>query len=263
MNTAKYVDEQIPLLKSSGIPLSEAVWQLALMCVGWPYVFGAWGAYCTPEERRKRYSDSHPTIKSACQVLRDNDPKPSCAGCKWYPENQRVRCYDCRGFTDWCLKQFGIDLAGEGCTSQWNNEKNWQAKGYVKDGIQADTLVCLFYEKKDEPKKMAHTGFGYNGETVECSSGVQHKTAIDKKWTRWAVPAGITDQPEPVPVPEGYAIVTGKKVALRQEASMKATVITRINTGEKVKLEPEPDEWDYVSYKGKKGWMMKKYLDEG
>ena len=37
----------------------------------------------------------------------------------------------------------------------------------------------------------------------------------------------------------------------------------RIDTGETVKLEPEPDEWDYVSYKGKKGWMMKKFLKEG
>ena len=35
MNNAEYVDQQIQKLKNSGIPLSEAAWQAALLCVGW------------------------------------------------------------------------------------------------------------------------------------------------------------------------------------------------------------------------------------
>ena len=31
-----------------------------------------------------------------------------------------------------------------------------------------------------------------------------------------------------------------------------------------VKIEnPPPSQWEYVSYNGKTGWMMKKFLDEG
>ena len=64
-------------------------------------------------------------------------------------------------------------------------------------------------------------------------------------------------------MPEGYAIVTGKRVALRKDPSKSSAIIMRIDTGEKVKLEdPPPLEWDYVSYNGKTGWMMKEFLRE-
>ena len=64
-------------------------------------------------------------------------------------------------------------------------------------------------------------------------------------------------------MPKGYAVVTGKKVALREDPSLRATVILRVNTGETVKLEEPPKDWDYVSYNGKKGWMMREFLKEG
>ena len=70
MNTAKKVDELIEQLKSSGIPLAEAVWKTALACVGWPYIFGDRGQYCTPAHRRAAYASKgaeHPTIKSKCK----------------------------------------------------------------------------------------------------------------------------------------------------------------------------------------------------
>lgn len=185
MNSANQVDELVTLLKQQGIPLSDAVWQTALACVGWPYVFGSWGEYCTPANRKRRSRDDHPTIVSKCQVL--NGKKDSCNGCKWFPGGAQVRMFDCRGFTDWCLKQFGMDLQGEGATSQWNTASNWKAKGTI-DTIPDDILVCLFVKKGS---KMEHTGFGYKGQTCECSSGVQHFTKRDKKWTHWAVPMGI------------------------------------------------------------------------
>jgi len=195
MNTANQVDQLVQQLKNDGIPLSDAVWQTALACVGWPYVYAAWGEYCTPANRKRRAREDHPTIVSKCQVL--NGSKANCNGCKWLPDGQNVRCYDCRGFTDWCLKQFGIDLKGEGATSQWNSD-NWAAKGTI-DTIPDDILVCLFYPKKDNPKVMEHTGLGYKGETCECSSGVQHFTKRNKKWTHWAIPKGIDGD---IPVPE-------------------------------------------------------------
>lgn len=271
MNTARQVDEQIQVMKAAGWSNQAIVWNTAKLCVGWAYVYGAWGAYCTTSERKKRYKPDHPTIYSACQVLRDKDKKSSCDGCKWFPGSERTRCYDCRGFTDWCLLQVGIDLIGEGATSQWNNNQNWSAKGAIKDGIPADTLVCLFYHKKGSTTVMAHTGFGLNGETVECSNGVEYHEKMADKWTHWAVPRGIDPSPvpptptppEPTPTPEGYAIVTGKNLALREGPSTNCKVIARAPTGTKVKLTEPPSDWEHVTYNGKQGYMMSKYLQKG
>ena len=201
MNSAEYVSTQIEKLKSSGMVLSEVAWQTALLCVGWAYVFGARGEYCTPANRRSRYSDEHPTIKTACKNY-NGSGSSGCAGCKWYPGSKYTRFFDCRGFTYWVLKQvYGWELMGAGATSQWDRAANWKAKGTIET-IPKDTIVCLFVKKGN---KMEHTGFGLNDETVECSSGVQHFTKRKSKWTHWAVPAcveGMIPEPTPGPTPD-------------------------------------------------------------
>lgn len=188
MYTLKTVDEFIASVKLSGIPLTDAAWDLALKCVGWPYIFGDRGQECTPSHRRAAFAsrgDVHPTIRSKCKNFEGTG---SCNGCSFYPGG-RTRAFDCRGFTYWVLlKIFGWELKGAGATSQWNNADNWKAKGTVADGVPDDTLVCLFVQKG---KTMEHTGFGYHGETCECSNGVQHFKTRNKKWTHWAVPACI------------------------------------------------------------------------
>ena len=163
MNSASYVDNLIVQLKSDGIPLSEAVWETACACVGWPYVFGAEGQKTTKD-------------------------------------GIEVRKFDCQGFTEWCLWQFGINIKAAGATSQWNNNKFWDEKGTINN-IPNDVLVCLFYRSKDDPNKMAHTGFGFRGQTCECSVGVQHFEKRKSKWQYWAIPKGITDNP-PTPDPD-------------------------------------------------------------
>ena len=196
MNNAKQVDSLVQEWKAAGKDRAYIAWHTALACISWPYVYGARGEYCTVQNRHSRYSDDHPTIRTKCKGYDSG----SCTGCKWYPNSERVRCYDCRGFTYWCLKQVGIIINGQGATSQWNTAANWASKGEIA-AMPRDTLVCLFVQKG---KTMEHTGFGYNSETCECSNGVQHFTSRNKKWTHWAVPAGLysTDpQPEPEPVP--------------------------------------------------------------
>lgn len=196
MNTANQVEQLIQEWKAAGKDRAYIAWHAALACVSWPYVFGARGEYCTVQNRHRYYSDDHPTIRTKCKGYDSG----SCTGCKWYPNSERVRCYDCRGFTYWCLKQVGILINGTGATSQWNTEANWASKGEIA-AMPRDTLVCLFVKKSN---KMEHTGFGFNNETCECSNGVQHFNSRNKKWTHWAVPAGLysTDpQPEPEPVP--------------------------------------------------------------
>lgn len=200
MKTAKQVDELIEQLKSGGIPLAEAAWKTALACVGWPYIFGDRGQYCTPANRRTAYAShgaEHPTIKSKCKNFEGTG---SCSGCQFYPGG-KTRAFDCRGFTYWVLLRiYGWKLQGAGATSQWNNADNWKAKGEIGT-MPKNTLCCLFVQKG---KKMEHTCFGLNNETVECSNGVQHFTSRNKKWTHWAVPAceeGDVPVPTPTPTP--------------------------------------------------------------
>lgn len=201
MKSAKYVDEQIAKLKASGIPLREAAWKAALLTVGWPYVYAARNEKCTPATRRAHYSAAHPTIKTKCSNF---DGKGSCSGCKWFPKSERVLCNDCRGYTyTILLKIYGWKLAGAGATSQWNNKANWKEKGTIST-VPEDKLVCLFVQDKNNKAKMSHTGMGFRGETIECSSGVQHFTKRNKKWTHWGLPVcedGEAPTPTPTPTP--------------------------------------------------------------
>ena len=226
MNSAKYVSDYLEKLKAQGMELMLIAWKIALACVGWAYVFGAAGEYCDPANRRsyyKRHGADHPTIASKCQVIRADNPLTSCNGCKWFPSGAVTRFFDCCGFTRWILKVvFGWTLQGSGCTSQWNTESNWKAKGEIKDGLPKDVLCCVFYYKKDSKgnrtKTLEHTGFYFNGETVECSNGVQHSKTLNKKWEVWAVPACIDAVIQPVEPPkepekqqEGGQTVSSKK----------------------------------------------------
>lgn len=75
-----------------------------------------------------------------------------------------------------------------------------------------DTLCCLFVYKDG---KWNHTGFGYNDETIECSSGVQYSSKRASKWTNWAVPYCIDGEvipPTPAPTPDP----SGKKPTIRK-----------------------------------------------
>ena len=153
---------------------------------------------------------------------------------------------------------------GAGATSQWNTASNWKAKGAI-DTMPKDTLVCLFvYDKKKN--NMSHTGFGFNNETVECSSGVQYFSKRNKKWTHWGIPACEEDTPTPTPTPPeptpepDTAVVTGKNVALRYGPTTAAGIITRIPTGTVLQIETPPDDWAYISYGNKSGYMMKQFL---
>ena len=76
MNSANYVDEQINIIKNSGAPFSDQAWELALLIIGWAYVFGAYGDYCDPSNRRSRARDDHPAIKSKCQNFNGKDNVP-------------------------------------------------------------------------------------------------------------------------------------------------------------------------------------------
>ena len=202
MNNYKFVDEYIAGMKAAGKKKSEIVQTGCEMCIGWPYVWGSYGQLDTPNNR-KAYAErsSCPEAESAeikrkCQVL--NGSKSSCAGCKWYPD-QNTRMFDCRGFTRWILSKVDIALNGAGATSQWNTAANWTQKGDIKDMPQ-DIVCCVFWRDKSNPKVMAHTGMHIGGGViVHCSGEVKYGNASDRGWTDYAIPVGMDGE---VPVPD-------------------------------------------------------------
>ena len=207
MNTVKQVEELIAQQKAEGIALQLVAWNAAKACVGWPYVYGAVGENCKPAKRSqygtKFYPKGHETIVTKCKAISWNAESQTCkvtgdcSGCKW---NLPVMMFDCRGFTRKILQMvFSWTLWGGTVGGQWNDERNWKAKGSLADGMPKDTLCCLFVYSDN---KWKHTGFGYNDETTECSSGVQHFNTRNKKWTHWGVPKCIDgDVPTPTPTP--------------------------------------------------------------
>lgn len=204
MNNVQAVKNYISSAIQSGVPLQEIAWNAALMCVGWPYVYGAVGEECRHAKRAqygtKFYPKDHETIVTKCRAISWDGTKAvisgTCSGCQW---DLPVLMFDCRGFTRKILQMvFGWTLQGGTVGGQWNDSSNWKAKGTV-DSIPDDILVCLFVYSKEKCKWM-HTGFGFKGQSVECSAGVETHNPRKKKWTHWGIPACI-DQEPPQPTP--------------------------------------------------------------
>lgn len=194
MNSTDYVSTRLEELIQQGVSKPEIIRTIGPETVGWPYVFGAWGETCTPAGRRRRKRDDNPTIVTACQVL--SEKKTTCDGCKW---NLPVRMFDCRGYTHWLLELVGINIAGQGCSSQWNTKANWAVRGQISE--MPKDKVCVIFTGNDKTKE--HTGMYLgDGSTVECSSGVQYFGQMKSKWKYYAIPAGLYDGGDiPTPTP--------------------------------------------------------------
>ena len=160
--------------------------------IGSPYVFGTWGRECTVTVR-KQYAGYNPEHKkkiyAACPRL--SGKADSCRGCRF----EGMLCYDCRGFTHWCLLQAGIDIKGGGATIQYGTAENWAARGRIADGMP-DCVCCVFQQKGD---RMIHTGLHVGGGVIiHCSSTGSGTARTDStgntKWTHWAVPRGLYEE---------------------------------------------------------------------
>ena len=252
--------------KKQGLSKDQIVVNLANACVGWSYVWGSLGQICTTSVR-KSYMNSpniaqgdKELIKKRCPIL--SGTQTSCKGCKYYPNDVGSRVFDCRGFTRWVLDQVGISLQGGGATSQWNTASNWEQKGTI-DTMPKDKICCV-YRYYQSSKKMEHTLlYTGDGNYIHCSGEVKKQSTSSYPATHWAIPKGLYSGGS-TPMPEkGYAVVTARNVALRRGPSTDAGIILRVPIDKKVKLETPPSDWEYVSYNGKEGYMMKKFLKEG
>lgn len=174
---------------------------------------------------------------------------------------------DCSGLFHWAFAQLGGYIY-HGSDTMFR--KYCTANGELKKGSRTDGRSLLpgtaVFTYNETDKKYGHVGLYIgNGQVIEAAGTKQGviTSKVSGKWEYWGELKGVR-YGDPEPVPAGYAEVTGRRVALRKAPSTQAGIITRVNTGEIVKLEtPPPSEWDYVSYDGKQGYMMKEFLREG
>lgn len=150
--------------------------------LGSPYVYGTWGQLCTPA-LRKRYADYNPAQReityARCQVLREKNPQPSCAGCQY---NGKL-AFDCRGFTHYCVLKAGIDIYGQKVSVQYDTAKNWDGRGDI--GWMPDLVTCVFLD--------GHTGlYLKGGRVIHCSGEVKEEVLGEgRKWVHFAIPKGL------------------------------------------------------------------------
>lgn len=187
MQTADQVQQLLEDLKARGLSKAAIVEQIAVSCLGWPYVFGAIGEMCTPQNRDRRANASYPTIVSKCQVL--SGKAKDCSGCEW---GQGVRIFDCRGFTYWLLKQVDIKISTVGATTQYADSAAWDMRGEIR-GMPAGAVCCVF---KDKNGTKTHTGMHIgNGQIIHCSGTVKRGKTSDSGWTHFGIPKGLyTDE---------------------------------------------------------------------
>lgn len=202
MNTASDVDRMVQAWIDQKKTKAEIIVNTAEAELGWPYVWGAVGAQCTPSKRQYYANrDSCPEaesklIISRCQAL--NGSGKSCGGCTYYPDNMRTLIDDCQGFVKQVCSRVGISFSGGGATSMWNGSGNWSRKG-TRSSLP-EQLCCIFWQNSDG-KIMNHIGFYIGGGMMIHCSGTVKKEKISSRVTHWAIPRGLdgtvptTDKP--------------------------------------------------------------------
>lgn len=184
MHTAMDAEALRSRLKAEGKSRAEIIQALTACCLGWPYVFGAYGQPCAPAQRNKYagYRPDHAAaIRSACQVL--SGKATSCDTCDW----SGTLIDDCRGFTRLMLQWAGLSLYGGTVTAQWEYSPNWVKKGPIEEMPRG--LVCCVF-------RPSHTGMYVGNDTVRHCGGrkgrvVEEQLPGTPRWERFGLPAGL------------------------------------------------------------------------
>ena len=208
---------------------------------------------------------------------------------------------DCSGLFKWAFSQLGGTMYHGSNTMyrEWCTSKGTLRGGKRSDGKALKPGTAVFTGASDT--QHGHVGLYIGGGKVIEAQGAQAGVTTSKvtstKWTYWGELKGVAygtsasaSDSTPAQTPsssgnggsgsgsgssgsvssvsgaapgKGYARVTATKVALRNGPSTACNVVTRVDEGEIVKIETPPGDWQYVSYNGKSGYMMKKFLKEG
>lgn len=181
---------------------------------------------------------------------------------------------DCSGLFYWAFKQLGGYMY-HGSNTMWN--KYCTAQGKLVNGSRADgkelkpgTAVFVLKNGSDRSHVGLYIG---NGTVIEASGtqvGVITTKITNKKWAEWGELKGVDYSGSSSSTSGGggmptenvkSAVVNDTRVALRSAPSTSATILTRVDKGERVQVLND-NTWTKVSYMGKTGYMMTKFLNQ-
>ena len=180
---------------------------------------------------------------------------------------------DCSGLFYWAFKQLGGYMY-HGSNTMW--DKYCVSQGKLSGGKRSDgkelkpgTAVFVLKGTSDRSHVGLYIGGGKVIEAAGTKSGVITSNVSDKKWAEWGELKGVdyensgestTTSTEPeTPTTVGSAVVNAVRVALRSAPSTTAQILTRVDKGERVQVIGE--DWTKVTYQGKTGYMMSKFLN--
>lgn len=243
----------------------------------WGYIINKWHTMWTQEQQnslvnsmRNKYGSDW---KSDASAKKDTYYYGALYGSQWVGH----WVTDCSGLFYWAFKELGGYMY-HGSNTMWN--KYCTAKGKLSGGRRTDgkelkpgTAVFVLKGSSDRHHVGLYIG---DGKVIEASGskvGVIITQVSNSKWAEWGelkdVDYGNTDTSAPTPTQDtdkddepttavGSAVVNATRVALRSAPSTQGSIITRVNKGERVQV--LGDSWTKVTYQGKTGYMMTKFL---
>ena len=236
----------------------------------WGYILNTWHTKWTQALQTQKVNYMENKYGSAWKT-NDNAKKDSSYTAAMYGSRWIGHWVtDCSGLFYWAFKELGGYMY-HGSNTMWNKYCVHQGKlvnGRRADGLELKPGTAVFVLKNGSDRSHVGLYIG-NGTVIEASGtqvGVITTQITNKKWAEWGelkgVDYGATSTPATTAEVEKYdkvATVNDVKVALRSAPSTKSTVLLRVDKGATVQVEEE--EWTKVSYKGKQGYMMTKFLD--
>lgn len=175
---------------------------------------------------------------------------------------------DCSGLFYWAFKQLGGYMY-HGSNTMW--DKYCTAQGVLTtsgrtDGKELKPGTAVF---TGNASNKGHVGLYIgNNKVIEASgtiAGVISTTITGGKWKYWGELKGVdydnasAPAEDEEPVSTQSALVNAARVALREAPSTNASIIVRVNQGERVQV-LDDTAWTKVTYQGKTGYMMTKFL---
>lgn len=174
---------------------------------------------------------------------------------------------DCSGLFTWAFSKLGGYMY-HGSNTMWNSyctSKGKLSNGKRTDGKELKPGTAVFVLKGTSDRSHVGLYIG-NGEVIEASNtkvGVIKSKITNTKWKEWGELKGIDYSvtiSETTNSTVSSAVVNAVKVALRSGPSTNNSVLTRVNKGERVQVLGES--WTKVTYQGKTGYMMTKFLNQ-
>ena len=241
----------------------------------WGYILGEWHTKWTQALQDKKVSYMQNKYgskwKNSESAKKDKYYYAATYGSKWIGKYVT----DCSGLFYWAFKELGGYMY-HGSNTMW--DKYCTSKGNLNSGKRSDgkTLkpgTAVFTLKNGNDRSHVGLYIG-NGKVIEASGtqvGVIMTEVSNKKWNEWGELKGVdygssgSSTPSTKPAddtPSGTvksAVVNATKVALRATPSTNGTILTRVDQGERVQV--LDDEWTRVTYQGKTGYMMTKFLN--